>query len=121
MANIILAAHLIFALVIIGLVLMQQGKGSNMGASFGSGASNTVFGSRGNVSFLGRLTSILVALFFVTSLLLAWVARQEHQGEDTNIDQFIQGIEEKVQQDSLPVLEEQSPTDTADQTIDNTQ
>ena len=121
MANIILVAHLIFALVIVVLVLMQQGKGSNMGASFGSGASNTVFGSSGNVSFLGRVTSMLVALFFITSLLLAWIAKQEYQGEDTNIDQFIQGIEEKVQQDSLPVLEEQSPTDTATDQTDNTQ
>ena len=108
MAAIILAVHLVLAVLIIVLVLMQQGKGSNMGASFGSGASNTVFGSRGSMSFLGRMTSLLVAVFFASSLTLTWIAQKESRGDSADIEQFIEDIEEKVQKDVLPNLEQDS-------------
>ena len=58
------------ALAVIGLVLVQQGKGASMGASFGAGASNTVFGSSGSGNFMTRATGILATLFFVLSLVL---------------------------------------------------
>jgi preprotein translocase subunit SecG len=70
MYEILLVAYLLIALSLIGLVLIQQGKGADMGASFGSGASNTVFGSSGSGSFLTRSTAILATLFFVISLVL---------------------------------------------------
>lgn len=68
----ILIVMVIVSLAIIGLILIQQGKGADMGASFGSGASNTVFGSQGSGNFLTHTTAILAAVFFVCCLALAW-------------------------------------------------
>jgi preprotein translocase subunit SecG len=64
--------HVLIALALIGLILIQHGKGADMGAAFGSGASSTVFGSQGSASFLSRTTAILAAIFFITSLSLAY-------------------------------------------------
>lgn len=69
-------AHVLFALSIIGLVLLQRGKGADAGAGFGAGASGTVFGARGSGSFLSRTTAVLATLFFVTSLLLSYLFTQ---------------------------------------------
>ena len=71
---IILTVHILAALGIIGLVLMQHGKGADMGAAFGSGASGSLFGASGSANFLSRTTGVLAAVFFVTSLTLAYVA-----------------------------------------------
>ena len=69
----ILSVHILLALMIIGLVLMQRGKGAEAGAGFGSGASGTVFGARGTATLFSKLTAIFAALFFGTSLLLAYM------------------------------------------------
>ena len=74
--NIILVFHVLIAVSLVGLILLQQGKGADAGAAFGSGASGTVFGARGSASFLTRTTGILATLFFVTSLTLAYLATQ---------------------------------------------
>ena len=71
MQTIVVVVHVIVAIVIIGLVLLQQGKGADAGASFGAGASQTVFGASGSGNFLVRATTVAATLFFVTSLLLA--------------------------------------------------
>lgn len=71
--NVMLIIQIIVALGIIGLVLVQHGKGADAGAAFGGGASGTVFGSKGSGSFLTRLTAILAAIFFANSLMLAWL------------------------------------------------
>ena len=71
--NVLLIIQIIVALGIIGLVLIQHGKGADAGAAFGGGASGTVFGSKGSGSFLTRLTGILAAVFFANSLMLAWL------------------------------------------------
>lgn len=68
--EILMVCYLLVALGIIGLVLIQQGKGAGMGASFGSGASATLFGSSGSGNFLTRSTAVLATIFFVLSLLL---------------------------------------------------
>src|SRR3974390_2358471 len=65
--------HVLFAIAIVGLVLLQRGRGADAGAGFGAGASGTVFGARGSASFLSRLTATFAALFFVTSLTLAYL------------------------------------------------
>lgn len=65
--------HMFLAVGIVGLVLLQRGKGADAGAGFGAGASGTVFGARGSSSFLSRTTAILAALFFVTSLTLSYL------------------------------------------------
>ena len=70
MYEILLVLDLIVALMLIGFVLIQQGKGADMGASFGAGGSNTVFGSTGSGNFLTRATAILATLFFVINLAL---------------------------------------------------
>ncbi len=74
MQTILLVIHVLIALALIGLVLIKHGKGADMGAAFGSGASTTVFGSRGAGSFLTRTTAVLAALFFATSIGLAFLA-----------------------------------------------
>jgi preprotein translocase subunit SecG len=68
-----LVFHVLLALGIVGLVLLQRGKGAEAGAGFGAGASGTVFGARGSTSFLSRSTAILATLFFITSLALAYL------------------------------------------------
>lgn len=77
MESIILIVHVLLALGIVGLVLLQQGKGASTGASFGAGASATVFGSEGSGSFLTRTTAVLATLFFVTSVTLAVMAKDK--------------------------------------------
>src|ERR1700733_3412958 len=71
--GIILGVHVLLALMIIGLVLLQRGKGAEAGAGFGSGASGTVFGARGTSTLFSKLTAVFAALFFVTSLTLAYL------------------------------------------------
>ena len=70
----LLTVHTIVALCIIGLVLMQHGKGADLGAAFGSGASGSLFGATGSANFLSRTTAILTAVFFATSLTLTYLA-----------------------------------------------
>jgi preprotein translocase subunit SecG len=79
METILVVIHLFLAIGLIGLILIQHGKGADMGAAFGSGASATVFGSSGAGNFLSRTTGILAALFFATSLTLAYFAMQTGQ------------------------------------------
>jgi len=78
--NVILIIHVLLSISLVGLVLIQQGKGADMGAAFGSGASNTVFGSQGAASFITRATGIIAALFFVTSLSLAFLVTSTSEG-----------------------------------------
>ncbi|MGY0216923.1 preprotein translocase subunit SecG [Endozoicomonadaceae bacterium StTr2] len=80
METVVLIVHVLVALAVIGLVLIQQGKGADTGASFGGGASQTVFGSSGSTSFLARLTSVLAIVFFVTSFGLAFFAKYQAEG-----------------------------------------
>ncbi len=78
MQTIILIVHVLIGLTLIGLVLIQHGKGADAGAAFGSGSSGTVFGARGAATFLQKLTGWLVVAFFGTSLLLAYVINTSH-------------------------------------------
>ena len=70
--NFVLALQILTALVMIGLVLIQHGKGADMGASFGSGASGSLFGATGSANFLSRSTAVCAAVFFVCTLALAY-------------------------------------------------
>ena len=70
----VLLVHVLAAICVIGLVLVQHGKGADMGAAFGSGASGSLFGSTGSANYLSRTTAVLAAVFFVTSLTLAYIA-----------------------------------------------
>lgn len=77
METIILFVHVLAAVGVIAMIMLQQGKGAETGASFGAGASQTVFGSQGSANFLSRTTAILATIFFITSIGLAMFARQK--------------------------------------------
>jgi preprotein translocase subunit SecG len=74
MESILLVLHVLIAVAICGFVLLQHGKGADMGAAFGSGASGSLFGAAGSANFLSRTTAILAAVFFLSSLGLTWFA-----------------------------------------------
>jgi preprotein translocase subunit SecG len=76
METLVVVLHVVIAVALVGLVLIQQGKGADAGAAFGGGASQTVFGSQGSGSFLTRFTTFLAIAFFVTSFSLAIFAKQ---------------------------------------------
>ena len=75
--TILLVAHILVAISLIAIILLQHGRGATAGAAFGGGASGTVFGAQGSASFLSRTTSILAAIFFGNCLLLAYLATQQ--------------------------------------------
>jgi len=81
--------HVLFAFGIIGLVLLQRGKGADAGAGFGAGASGTVFGAQGSASFLSRTTAVLATLFFLSSLGLSYLFSQ--RTETTSVVDRVQG------------------------------
>ena len=110
MEQIILVVHLIVALAIIGLIMLQQGKGADMGASFGAGGSQTLFGSDGSGNVLTTATSWLVVLFFASSFGLAILANQK----SAPVNELDLDIPEKVQvqavaEEEFPVLEDEVP------------
>ena len=76
MYEVLLVVYLVVAIALVALILLQKGKGAEMGASFGAGASNTVFGSSGSGNFLTRMTAIIAVSFFLLSLILGNIASQ---------------------------------------------
>jgi preprotein translocase subunit SecG len=117
MEKIILIVHLLTALAIIGMILLQQGKGAEAGASFGSGASQTVLGSAGGWNFFSKATGILATVFFVTSFGLAVIAKNTAKVGDAilpELEAVQQSLESAVPEveataavaDDIPVLEE---------------
>ena len=111
--SVVIVLHLLGAIGIVVFVLLQQGKGADAGASFGSGASGTVFGSQGSATFLSRVTAILAAAFFFTSLGLAYYAKQK--AEVVNQlglpDPAVLEIQKKAVVEDVPVLENQRAND----------
>jgi preprotein translocase subunit SecG len=96
--------HVLIAAAIVGLVLLQRGKGADAGAGFGSGASGTVFGARGSASFLSRMTATLAALFFASSLTLAYLGGRKPEAPQSVIDRV-----------TLPQTQEAPPAPTTQQ------
>lgn len=125
---IVLSVHVIVAALMIGLILIQHGKGADAGAAFGSGASGTVFGSKGSGSFLTRSTAMLATAFFITSLSLAYLGGNREAPEDiinrlttdapvqtseeTPVD-LINSLEDKIQDNSSAVEEGMKPSDVS--------
>lgn len=107
MEQIVLVVHLLVALGIIGLIMMQQGKGADIGASFGAGGSQTLFGSVGSANLLTKLTAVLVAAFFVTSFGLAMIADsrtagQEDLGFELPVEAAVAPVDDTGAADELP-------------------
>lgn len=115
MEPIVFVVHILLSIAIVGLILIQQGKGADAGASFGGGASQTVFGSKGSGSFLTRSTALLVTLFFITSLTLAVFARQQADGVKDSGMPSIDVIEQSVLEMDGPSVEEYAPSEAAAQ------
>jgi len=95
METIVWVVHVIAALGVIGLVLLQHGKGADMGAAFGSGASGSLFGVSGSANLLSRATAAMVTVFFITSLTLAYLA--SHGSKHSSVV--------KMQQTTAPVAD----------------
>ncbi|WP_432452177.1 MULTISPECIES: preprotein translocase subunit SecG [unclassified Agarivorans] len=104
MYEILLVVYLLVALSLIGLVLIQQGKGADMGASFGSGASNTVFGSSGSGNFLTRSTAICAMLFILISLALGNLSAKQSKQVDEWSDLSQPVAEQVVPEGDVPAL-----------------
>ena len=112
METLVVVLHVVVAAAIVGLVMLQQGKGADAGASFGAGASQTVFGSSGSGSFLVRATTVAAVLFYGTSLVLAIYARGQSQLADptglpiANPELLEQSVlEQSLTTDELPQLD----------------
>ena len=111
MEKVILVVHLLIAFAIIGMILLQQGKGADAGASFGAGASQTLFGSGGTWNFFSKTTAVLATLFFATSFGLAIIAKNS-VGIDEEVLPAIELLEVQVpivaDDSAIPVLESRS-------------
>ncbi len=107
MYEILLVVYLLVAMAVIGLVLVQQGKGASMGASFGAGASNTVFGSSGSGNFMTRATAILATIFFVISLVLGALSHNRNKPaenwSDLSKPAAVEQVKEKEKVAEAPV------------------
>ncbi len=120
MQTTILIIHTLIALAIIGLVLIQRGKGADAGAAFGSGASGTVFGSRGSTSFFSRATAVLATAFFATSLTLAYISSQRSGSPESLIEDMPASVIEQQESaapaagDAVPALEDVGETPAND-------
>lgn len=103
MTALLMTFHILVGMALIVLVLMQHGKGAEAGAAFGGGASSTVFGARGAATFLSKLTAWLVAIFFVTSLLLAYIV--------TSVPERSSVVTKTPEEDVAPGVQDDKPAD----------
>ncbi|MCW8092114.1 preprotein translocase subunit SecG [Alteromonas sp. ASW11-130] len=121
--EVLLVSYLIVALMLIGFVLIQQGKGAGMGASFGAGGSNTVFGSSGSGNFMTRTTGVLATLFFLISLILGNLSANRESAEDewNNLEvpatQSESVIAEDIPSDSMATQPADSDVPVGNQTV----
>jgi preprotein translocase subunit SecG len=106
--QVLIVCYLVVALLLIGFVLIQQGKGADMGASFGAGGSNTVFGSSGSGNFMTKTTAILATCFFVISLLLGTIAANKNEKVD-EFDNLEVPVVEDTTSSEIPTLSTELP------------
>ena len=109
--GLLLVVHVLVAVALVGLILLQHGKGADAGAAFGSGASSTVFGSSGSSNFLSKTTAVLAALFFVLSMTLGYMAANRSQptsiadGIESNTTQSLDPLDvEQIELIQAPVV-----------------
>jgi len=107
----LIIVHVSVAVGLVALILLQQGKGADMGAAFGAGASQTVFGASGAGSFLTRTTAVLATVFFITSLTLAYFAVQADPSNSVvkSISAPSAVLNTPVEENDLPVIPNESP------------
>ena len=95
--NMAVMLHVLIAMAIVGLVLLQHGKGADMGSGFGGGASSSLFGATGSANFLSRTTAVLATLFFVSSLALAYFAVNKPRESGSVVDRAPAAVEKKAE------------------------
>jgi len=100
----LLSVHILVGIAVIGLVLIQHGKGADMGAAFGSGASGSLFGSSGSANFLSRTTATLAAVFFMTSLGLSYIASSKPRVSGSVMENAV------TKEPAAPAVEVPAPT-----------
>jgi preprotein translocase subunit SecG len=96
--NVFIVVHVLVALAIIGLVLLQHGKGADMGSGFGGGASSSLFGATGSANFLSRATAVLATIFFLLSLALAYLATNRAPQEGGGVMDAVRQQQQQPQQ-----------------------
>ena len=106
--SLVLTVHVLVGLAVIGLVLVQHGKGADMGAAFGSGSSGSLFGSSGSANFLSRTTAVLATAFFITSLSLSYLASNK-PAAPSSVMEGVQGAPVGEQMPAAP----SAPVDTS--------
>ncbi len=109
--TVLVVVQVLAAVALIGLVLLQHGKGADAGAAFGSGASGTVFGARGSANFLSRATAICATVFFLASLSLAYVVRG-HKAPDSVVERVAPAAADApavVPQEQAPAPQPETP------------
>ena len=121
MEQVVIVIHVIIALAMIGLILLQQGKGAEMGASFGSGASQTMFGSQGSVNFFTKMTAFLAIAFFSTSFSLAIIAKNQSSieiddGVPIVVDEPVenQAVERPMLENDVPFVDQAEVNNESD-------
>jgi preprotein translocase subunit SecG len=118
--NLLLIAHLVMAVALVILVLLQQGKGAQAGAAFGggsSGSSQSLFGARGSANFLTRTTAIIATIFFVTTLSLAYLYANRSGSSSVVSDSVVEQVEE-VPESDVPMVPSDVPTEESDSQSD---
>jgi len=118
--NVLIIVHVVVALGIIGLVLLQHGKGADMGSGFGGGASGSLFGATGSANFLSRATGILAAIFFALSLALAYVATRKPSNQGGGVidairDKQTQPVKPEAKQQDKPAADVPKPPAPTDE------
>lgn len=111
--SIVLTVHVLVGLGVIGLVLVQHGKGADMGAAFGSGASGSLFGSSGSANFLSRTTAVLATMFFITSLALSYIASNKPAAPAS----VMEGVQSQVAPEAAPAPVQTPADDSKAQSI----
>ena len=114
--NIIVVVHVLIALAIIGLVLLQHGKGADMGSGFGGGASGSLFGATGSANFLSRTTAVLAAVFFASSLALAYFATQRPVEPGSVVDRA-PAAQQKKAEPAKPEAKSETPPAPAEKSV----
>jgi preprotein translocase subunit SecG len=109
--NIMIVVHVLIALAIIGLVLLQHGKGADMGSGFGGGSSSSLFGATGSANFLSRATAALATVFFLLSLALAYLATNQPRESGSVVDRVRQkpAAEKQLEKPSAVPQSETAP------------
>src|SRR3954466_8273677 len=108
METLVLVIHILSALALVGLVLLQHGKGADVGAAFGGGASGSIFGATGSANFLSRATAILATVFFLTSMGLTWY--YSHKGTSKGVMATQPATQPATQTPAAPATDVPVPT-----------